>query len=201
MLYASFLWPSAELLTRLVRCAQGGSTRSRDELLEILRPSLLTFFQRRLSVDAAEDLAQLALIRINGAISRIDPERADSYISTVARNVLRTAYRANARERARFDDHDASMILAEGEPADVRLEREEMVRAVHRACLTKVQPPLREVAVRVLDGRSGNEIAAELSISPVTVRTRMMKVRAILRREAAAYLVDSSAAPNVAADL
>jgi hypothetical protein len=33
--------------------------------------------------------------------------RADSYISTVARNLVRTAYKANAKEQSRRSDVDA----------------------------------------------------------------------------------------------
>src|SRR5579884_4411973 len=107
MLYSSFKWPSAEVLGQLVRDAHGGRASAVEELLTILRPSLLAFFQRRHSIDNAEDLTQLAMIRIAGAISRIDPARADSYISTVARNLLRTAYKASAKDRSRKSDVDA----------------------------------------------------------------------------------------------
>lgn len=197
MLYASFRWPSAEVLTCLVRNAQSGQPRAIDELLAALRPSLLAFFQRRLSADLTEDLAQLALIRISGAVARIDPERADSYISTVARNVLRTAYRVNARDRARQGDSDLTELPAESASVDDGLEYAELVRAIHRTCLTQVQPGLREVAVGFLRGDSAAEIAMELDISPITVRTRMMRVRAILRRELCAYFdADAASSPE-----
>lgn len=195
MLYTSFHWPTAEDLTRLVRNAQSGTPRAVDELLTALRPSLLAFFQQRLSADTTEDLAQLALIRISGAVARIDPERADSYISTVARNVVRTAYQLNARERARQGESDLAELPAREMRADARLEYAELLRAIHRTCLTKVQPGLREVAAGVLRGESATEIATELNISPITVRTRMMRVRAILRRELGAYL-DADAASS-----
>ena len=89
-------WPEAQVLRGLVQEAQRGVPNAVNALLGALRPALVAFFSRRLSNDVAEDLAQGALLRIAGALPRIDPERADSYVSTVARNLLRTAYRRRA---------------------------------------------------------------------------------------------------------
>lgn len=193
MLYASFRWPSEETLARLVRDAHDGGPRAVDKLLSVLRPALLDFFQRRQSTDTAEDLTQLALIRISGAISRIDPERADSYISTVARNLLRTAYRAAARDKARETAMDTCELPASGVECERRAEHADLALAVHRACLTKLGAGLREVAIGVLQGETAAEIADSLQISPVTVRTRLMRVRAVLRHELAAYIESDGA--------
>ena len=188
MLYASFSWPSEETLARLVREAHAGRPHAVDELLTTLRPALMAFFQQRQPADTAEDLTQLALIRISGAISRIDPERADSYISTVARNLLRTAYRVRARDKARESETDAFELPANAVDGERRAEYSDLALAVHRACLTKLGTGLREVAVGLLNGATAAEIADSLQISPVTVRTRLMRVRAVLRYELAAYL-------------
>ncbi|MGH7617669.1 MAG: RNA polymerase sigma factor [Gemmatimonadaceae bacterium] len=159
-----------------------------DELLSAIRPGLLAFFERRSGIDTAEDLTQLTLIRISGALRRIDPERADSYISTVARNVLRTSQRMTARRRARESDDDCADIPSEAPTADSRVECADLVRAIHRACLTRLQPGLREVAIGIVRGQAAATIAAELQISPVTVRTRLMRARTVLRQELAPYL-------------
>lgn len=188
MLYSSFRWPSAEILSRLVRDAHDGRARAVDELLTLLRPCLVAFFQRRQPADAAEDLAQLALIRISGAISRIEPERADSYISTVARNLLRTSFRARARDRARESDTDTGELPTATLAADNRAEYADLVLAVHRACLNRLGAGLREVAIGLLQGETPSEIAEALHISPTTVRTRLMRVRAALRQELRPYL-------------
>ena len=188
MLSASYHWPAAEVLTRLVRAAHSGEARALEELLTTIRPGLLAFFRQRSLPDAAEDLAQLASIRISGAIARIDPERADSYISTVARNLLRTHNRMAARTRAREGGDDATEVPADVPGADVRIEYSELVRAVHRTCQEKLPPGLREVAVGFVRGEDTAKIAADLHISPITVRTRLMRVRAVLRQELAPYI-------------
>ena len=187
MLDANFRWPSADELERLVRAAQRGHTEAVEEMLEALRPSLVTFFGRRLSPDLAEDLAQLALLRISRAVARIDAVRADAYVSTVARNLLRTAYRVEARARDRDGSSDPAGLVAMDIPIDRRVEYEELVKAVHRACL-QLRPGLREVAVGLLQGDSAKDIATSLNVSPVTVRTRLMRVRAILRAELSPYM-------------
>lgn len=187
MQHAATRWPSGEALSRLVRHAKDGQSAATEALLAHLRPFLLSFFRRRLSVDSAEDLTQRALVRIGGAISRIDPERADVYINTVARNLLRTTYRAEARDRSRNGLRDPSELESSALPADTRVEYAELVRAVHRTCL-KMRPALREVAEGVLRGDSAADVARSLEISPITVRTRLMRVRAILREELAPYL-------------
>ncbi len=187
MSYASSGWPSSETLSRLVQRARDGNVTATEELLAVLRPSLVTFFGRRLSVDVAEDLAQLALVRIAKAVERIDPERADVYVGTIARNVLRTAYRREARERSRGEQCDPSDLVSNAPSADRRVEYGELMSAVHRTCLT-MRPGLRAVAEGVLRGDTAADIARKLEVSPITVRTRLMRVRAILRSELAPYV-------------
>lgn len=191
---ASFRWPPADVLGEVVRDAQSGRAEI-NELLALLRPALVSFFQRRLALDISEDLAQMACVRISGALKRIDPERADSYISTVARNLLRTTYRRYARERSRADATNPEDLPASALSADRRIEYEELVKAVHRVCMEKLQPGLREVALGLLQGDTPVEIATALEVSPITVRTRLMRARAILREQLRPYL-ESGAPPR-----
>src|SRR6266567_2672619 len=183
---SSSAWPASELLGQLVREAQRDGTDALNRLLATLRPALVTFFERRLPSDQTEDLAQLALMRIARALRRIDPERADSYTITVARNLLRTAYRERARDLNRWVPVDAKLPSAVPLP-DLQAEYEELVLAVHRAVLTNLPRPLREIVKGALEDQSPSEIAEELHVNAVTVRTRLMRARWILRRELAAY--------------
>lgn len=197
MQHAATPWPSGATLSQVIKHAQGGQGAATEELLSFLRPSLLSFFKQRLSADSAEDLTQRALVRVAGAVKRIDPERADVYISTVARNLLRTACRVEARDRGRRGQSDPSELESSALPVDTRVEYAELVRAVHRTCL-KMRPGLREVAEGVLRGDSAADVARTLDISPITVRTRLMRVRAILRSELAPYLNDNSSSQRQA---
>src|SRR5437899_3847612 len=134
-----------------------------------------------------EDLTQLALMRIAKAVRRIDPERADSYTITVARNLLRSAYRQRARDLGRYSPVDAELASTIS-GSDSQAEYEELVLAVHRAVLTKLPRPLQDIMSRVLDDEPPSQIADELHVSPVTVRTRLMRARWILRRELVAFI-------------
>src|SRR6184192_1065320 len=140
----SFAWPARETLGQLVREAQRDGTDALNRLLAALRPALVAFFERRLPSDQTEDLAQLALIRISKASRRIDPERADSYTITVARNLLRTAYRERARDLRRYVPVGAELASVVPLP-DSQAEYEELVLAVHRAVVAKLPRHLREV--------------------------------------------------------
>src|SRR5438093_13490790 len=134
---SSSAWPASETLGQPVREAQRDGPDALNRLLATLRPALLRFFERRFPSDMTEDLAQLALMRIAKAVRRIDPERADSYTITVARNLLRTAYRERARDLGRCLPVDAELASALWLP-HCQAEYEELALAVHRAVLTKL---------------------------------------------------------------
>ena len=188
MLQHQSTWPETTKLASLVREAQS-SVRGADEaLLAVLRPSLLGFFSARLPRELAEDLTQNALIRIDGALQRIDPEGADADVATVARNLLRTAHRRRAIEGRRRIELDLEAIPIDREGVDARVEREELVRILHAVIRSKLPPPLAETVRALLNGSTPVEIAALQGVSPVTVRTRLMRARAILRKELGAHL-------------
>jgi RNA polymerase sigma factor (sigma-70 family) len=176
-------WPESTKLASLVREAQCSVSGAVEALLAALRPSLLGFFCARLPRELAEDLTQNALIRIAGALPRIDPERADAYVGTVARNLLRTAHRRRAIEGRRRVQADLEAIPIDRESIDVRVEREELVRVVHAVIESKLPAPLAETVRALLNGSTPAEIAADQGVSPVTVRTRLMRARTILRAE------------------
>jgi RNA polymerase sigma factor (sigma-70 family) len=181
------VWPDQDELIDLVREAQRGEPRAVDALLASLRPSFVRFFARRLTLDDAEDAAQGALIRITGALGRIDPERALSYVVTVARNLLRSESRRRAREARRAAPVEfAETVEAPGTPegeADYR----DLARAVQRASLATLPPDLREILQARLSGLSPTEIASQRRVNPATIRTRLLRARAILRPELGSY--------------
>ena len=181
-------WPEKAELARLVREAQCDGHHARDTLLAVLRPCFLSFFAGKLSGDAADDLAQNALLRITGALTRIDPERADSYVVTIARNLLRTAYRRRTVERQRHADVDLADRPDSRDSAEAVAEYEDMVLAVHRVIAGRLPTPLAEVVRGLLSGETPSEIAERLSVSAVTIRTRLVRARAILRRELRPYV-------------
>lgn len=181
-------WPPPDELGALLDCAQRGDERALDSFLTVLRPSLLAYFAYRLPQDAAEDLTQLALIRITRALPRIDVARADRYVRTAARNLLRSAYRRQARDGRRYaadafvDDAESRMAL------DLDVEYQELAQAIRQAATTSLPPPLARIVLGLLAGETTVEIAAKQDVSPITIRTRLLRARACLRRELRVYL-------------
>ena len=176
-------------LSRTVRAAQQGEPRALEALLASLRPSLLVMFTRRLPASSAEDLTQLALMRITGALPRIAPDRAERYVATVVRNLLRTEYRRRAREARRSVPVELAADVASPITVDAQAEYCELALAVHRASDAALPPALREIVVGLLRGESLIELATRQHVSPITIRTRLLRARAILRRELGAHLI------------
>ena len=181
-------WPDEEKIASLVREAQRDAPGALDRLLATLRPALVAFFSDRLSHEVAEDLAQNALSRVARALRRIDPERADAYVATVARNLLRTAHRRRAIDNRRHVEIDLAALPERRLAPETQIEYEELVRAVHRVVGASLSPPLAEIVLGLLRGESPTEIAVRQGVSAVTVRTRLMRARAILRRELRMYV-------------
>jgi RNA polymerase sigma-70 factor (ECF subfamily) len=191
MLRETTKWPDATTIGGFVREAQRDAPGALARLLAALRPALVDFFSRRLTSDVAEDLAQSALVRIAGALSRIDPERADAYVSTVARNLLRTAYHKRSIDKQRYAEVDLSDIPLITADVHEGAEYEELLLAVHRVIAAKLPPELAEIVHALMRGETPTEIAERQAVSPVTVRTRLMRARTVLRRELGSHLSDN----------
>lgn len=185
------------MVARLVAAAQSGSAASVDALLSALRPALVGFFARRLPDDEAEDLAQAALLRIVRALPTIEPDRGDRFIVTIACNLVRTAYTQRARDQRRRAPVELADTAETTGAADRHAEYRELAREVHRICAAELPPALKEVMLGMLRGETPSEIAERLEMNPVTVRTRLMRARAILRRELRPFLdLDDSEAKS-----
>ena len=181
-------WLTQARLGDLVRATHRGERLALDRLLDAIRPSLVAFFTRRISTTASEDLAQIALMRIARAIDRIDPERADRYVITVAHNLLRTEFRRRAREARRQLPLDYAADVEAPIAVHSEVEHEELARAIHRASLETLPPSLREIVLSLLQGLTPAEIAEQQHLNPITIRTRLLRARALLRRELRPYL-------------
>lgn len=184
-------------LGSLVRGAQGGRRGALDALLAKLRPWFVRFFARWVDDgDAAEDLAQVALIRVWQALPRIRADRPVHYIVTIAMNLLRTA-----REDGKRDDRrratlklDPPMVAAV--TPDREAEDRDLTRLVHQLSLSTLSPELHEVVVGLLRGLRQSEIAADRNINAVTVRTRVRRARERLGPRLRKHLVREATRPE-----
>jgi RNA polymerase sigma factor (sigma-70 family) len=166
-----------------VRAAQQNENRALDTLLSTVRPALFSHLCRRVAEDVADDLAQIALIRIVKALPRIEPERACAFIGTIGKNLLRTSLRRQARDSERLSPSMTPDEIESGITADAQVEQEDLIQAVLRASGESLPHELRDVVQALLRGESRAQIAASQGISRITVRTRLMRARVILREE------------------
>lgn len=180
-------WPPPEELGALVHRAQQGDDQARDDLLTRLRSPLLAYFSYRFPSDLAEDLTQVALLRIVHAIPRIVAERAHPYISAVARNLLRTAYQRRARDARRYSADARIEATESGLALDLDLEYRDLAHAIEHTAAT-LAPPLARIVLGLLRGETAAEIAVAEGVSPITIRTRLVRARAMLRRELRVYM-------------
>ena len=187
---------NGDQLTLLVTAAQQDETRALDKLLSTVRPALFSYFARRVPDDLADDLAQIALIRIVKALPRIDPKRASGFIGTIGQNLLRTAFRRQARDARRVAPSITPDELESGVTADQEIDLQDLLDAVMRASSRTLTHELRDVVTALLRGEDRADIAAKQGISQITVRTRLMRARVILREELGEVTVASRGSPT-----
>jgi len=187
---------NGDQLTLLVTAAQQDETRALDKLLSTVRPALFSYFARRVPDDLADDLAQIALIRIFKALPRIDPKRASGFIGTIGQNLLRTAFRRQARDARRVALSITPDELESGLTADHEVDLQDQLDAVIRASSRTLTHELRDVVTALLRGQDRAAIAATQGISQITVRTRLMRARVILREELGEVTVISRGSPT-----
>ncbi|HEV7594121.1 MAG TPA: sigma-70 family RNA polymerase sigma factor [Gemmatimonadaceae bacterium] len=183
MQHSSAIDLNGDQLALLVTAAQHDENRALDRLLSTVRPALFSYFSRRVPDDLADDLAQIALIRIVKALPRIDPTRASGFIGTISQNLLRTAFRRQARDARRVAPSVTPDELESAVTADQEVDMQDLLDAVMRASSRTLTHELRDVVTALLSGQDRADIAAMQGISQITVRTRLMRARVILREE------------------
>jgi DNA-directed RNA polymerase specialized sigma24 family protein len=156
---------NSDQITLLVTAAQQDETRALDKLLSTVRPALFSYFARRVPDDLADDLAQIALIRIVKALPRIDPKRVSGFIGTIRQNLLRTAFRRQAREARMVAPFVTPDELESGVTADQEVDLQDLLDAVMRASSRTLTHELRDVVTALLRGQDRAAIAATQSIS------------------------------------
>lgn len=158
----------------------------------VVRAQITKWGKGRIGSETVRDLSQETLAALSESIDRYDPRRGarfSTWLLAIAKHVLgdemdrRLAQKRNSNKRPASLD-EAWMVAAEGS-ADANYEA-----AVFRA---KVEAAIRLVEKssdfmdfciyrsRVLENKSGKEVAADLGISEPTVSRRLAKVREALR--------------------
>ena len=178
---------------RLVLQAQRGSRRALAVLVEQHESGLVRFARRLVGAEAADDLVQETLLRATQSIQRLaEPARFGPWLYGIAANLAKKAWQRRARWPLSLDRLSATYpdvpwlaapasVAYEG-PELLFEEREQAARLA--AAVNELPGHLRRVLVlHYLDGLSYAEVAAALNVPVSTVKGRLFKSRARLRRD------------------
>lgn len=182
----------------LVAGARDGDEQAVRELIRRLNPRLFRVARGIVDSDAeAEDVVQETYLK---GFTRLDQFRGAAAFATwmtrIAINVARMR-RRRARGEESYDTvteehrHGAAILRFPGaapERPDVLLGRAQL-RALLEAAVAELPPDLRlPFILRETEGMSVRDIAAALSLNPITVKTRLFRARRQLRQAAEAQV-------------
>jgi len=171
------------LLTR----AQAGDVRAFEDLLRGHLPQIRRFARAFAEVEAdADDLAQEALVKVYKSMRLFRYQSAFStWLYAVVRNAFLDAAKSRAgRQRGREDALEDRHLRTRSEAplADESMQAEEEKNRVWRA-LRRVPPEFRSALVLFdLEGHTYDELAAIEGVAVGTVKSRLFRGRALLRK-------------------
>lgn len=162
--------------SRLVKLVREGHDPAFEEIVRRYRPSLVAFAGAIVPQHHAEDVVQEALTRAHAALATDDAEmNLRPWLFTIVRNGALNSLR-NEPVYGHLDENYDGVP----QPPEVAARREEL--AALTASVSRLPRPQREALVkRELEGRSHEEIAASLGVSPGAVRGLIYRARTALR--------------------
>jgi RNA polymerase sigma-70 factor (ECF subfamily) len=183
-------------LNDLARLASAGDRLALDQLLARIRPMVLQYCRARigngmLGSQAAEDVAQDALLAVCGALGRWRPEkRVMAFVHGITSNKVVDAYRAAGRDRSvPTDGVPDSPDLSPGPEQSAMLGSEV---AELRAMLDELPEHHREILVlRLALGLSAVEVAQTVGSTSGAVRVTQHRALTRLRELVAARRADA----------
>jgi RNA polymerase sigma-70 factor (ECF subfamily) len=175
----------------LIERSQRGDLNAFNALVVAYQGTVYGLCYRMLGArQPAEDAAQDAFIAAFRAVARF---RSGSFRAWLLRIAANTCYDELRRRRARpqsplegDDDRPAPDLPAGDEPLEQRAERLELARCLQDALLTLPADQRLAVVLRDVQGLAYEEIAEASRASLGTVKSRISRGRAALRR----YLLD-----------
>ena len=161
-----------------------GSTSAGNDLAQRYYETLSSYYRRRLPSDDAEDLTQATLMETVGRVERFRNEATfRHYVFCVAKRIM-------AERRRQLSRRIVTEPTPSSEPAALDTSLSERVaRAEHlelaREALEGLEEHYQIVLLMHLHGATNHEIADALGIRYNTVRSRLSRALANVRRELA----------------
>ena len=148
----------------------------------------------------AEDLAQDAFVRAYKSLAGFKGESGfGSWLYRLTKNIcIDFLRREKRREKSSLTYQDETGAVLDIEVPDVRftpeglLAQKQTVESVERGLAGLSQEHKQILILRELQGKSYDEIAAELSLTAGTVKSRISRARLMLRK----YLLDDGNIPD-----
>ena len=168
---------------RLAACAGAGDERAFAELVERHREPLRRYVARRFGAELAEDAVQEALLAAHRALlAGTVPVDVRAWLSTIA---WRRALDMCRRERDALPLDAAVPGSAAHEPEARAIQANELGRVV--AAMSELPGRQRKaLALSALEGRSLEEIGAELDVEPQVAKSLVARSRRTLTHRLAA---------------
>ncbi|HEY2716093.1 MAG TPA: sigma-70 family RNA polymerase sigma factor [Solirubrobacterales bacterium] len=162
---------------RLVALARDGSEPAQEEIVRRYRAALVRYAGSIVGAAAAEDVVQEALAKATAALRRADDElRLRPWLYAIVRNAALNHLRDAGPATEQLDESYDGV-----EQPPQALERREQVRALVGG-LRRLPRQQREALVkRELEGRSHDEIGADLGVSSGAARQLIFRGREALR--------------------
>ncbi len=195
---------TTSFISRLRAQDQGAWFELWETFGPVLRVQLMKWGRGRVGPETVNDLSQETLTALSDCIDRYDPRkgaRFSTWLLAIAKHVLGDEMdRRNAQKRGgdkKTGELDESwMVAAKAAPVDAQYEAAVFHAKVEAALrMTERHADFTDFAVyrmRVLDGKSGKDVAESLGMSEPTVSRRLAKVRESLRVRLAEVMVTYS---------
>ncbi len=164
--------------------------RKAEEIFPALFGTALRLTRDR---EDAQDLVQEAMIRAYEAFDRFDGRNFKAWMLRIMTNLYINRYRQRQREapQTSIDEETAFEPVAEEGQIPDRQLFDQLVGAEVEEALLKVPPDFRTaVLLSDVEGLSYEEIAEATNVPIGTVRSRLARGRAILRRELERYATE-----------
>ncbi len=168
---------------RLVSLCREGHVRAFEEIVRRYRPQLVSFAGAIVPAHRAEDVVQEALTKAHSSLATSDGEmKLKPWLYRIVRNRALNDLRDEPRHQRLDEDFDGVP-----QPPEVAARRAELAGVV--AGVKSLPAAQREALLRrELEGRSHQEIAAAIGVTPGAVRGLIFRARSALR-EGASVLI------------
>jgi RNA polymerase sigma factor (sigma-70 family) len=167
---------------RLVELVRAGSEPAFEAIVARYRRALVRYCARLLPEERAEDAVQQTFVRAYDAMRGSEAElRLRPWLYRIAHNSALNALRDRALRHEPLDDRFDGV-----EPPDQALERSMRLREVLGAVQDLPERQRDAIVLRELEGRSYDEIAAELGVTGGAVRQLLNRARHTVRAAATA---------------